>query len=74
MHRTNYKASYYCIRLYFRGVNFRGFRGHLVIRENNIFVNPQNFLLCESTKISAVQLQPFLHNDFKVLPYSLPCA
>jgi len=27
----------------FVGVNFHGFRGHLVIRENNNFVNPQKF-------------------------------
>jgi len=39
----------------FVDVNFRGFRGHLVIHENNFFVNPQKFLLGESTKISAVQ-------------------
>jgi len=54
----------YRIHLY-----FRGFHGHLVIHENNIFVNSRKILLCESTKISAVQLQPFLHND----PFLLKC-
>jgi len=46
------------------GVNFRGFRGHLVIRENKLFfVNLRKNLLGEPMKVSAVQLQPFLHND-----------
>jgi len=44
----------------FVGVNFRG---HFVIHENNLFVNPRKFLLGESTKISVVQLQLFLRND-----------
>jgi len=48
-------------------VNFCGFCNHLDIHKK--------ILPGESTKISAVQLQPFLHNDpflFKVPPYSLP--
>jgi len=53
------------------GVNFHGFHGHLVIRENNILVNPQKNLLCEPTEISAVQLQPFLHNDPFLLKHCL---
>jgi len=59
-------AVCYTVLLYifiFMGVNLHGFHGHLVICKNNIFVNPRKFLLCESTKISTVQLQPFLQND-----------
>jgi len=54
----------------FVGVNFRGFCGHVVICEITFFVNSQIFLLDESMKISAVQLQPFLHND----PFLLKCC
>jgi len=53
----------------FVDVNFHGFRGHLVICENNLCKSIKKILLGESTKISAVQLQPFLHND----PFLLKC-
>jgi len=39
--------------------------------QKTFFVNPQKFLPGESTKISAVQLQPFLHNDPFLLKYHL---
>jgi len=52
-----YNVATYINTIYifiFVSVNFRGFHGHLVIHENNIFVNPQKLLLGKSTKISAV--------------------
>jgi len=67
-----------CITIYvfiFVGVNFCGFHGHLVIRENNIIVNPQkNFILWthENFRCSVAALLAQWFISFKVPPYGLP--
>jgi len=57
------------------GVNFCGFRGHLVICENNIFVNPRKFFtlrIHENSNCSVAALLAKSSISFKALPYSLP--
>jgi len=57
----------------FVGVNFRGFRGHLVIRENNIFVNPRTIQIHKNFSCLVAALLAQRSISLKVLPYSLPC-
>jgi len=57
------------------GVKFRGFRGHLVIHENNIFVNPRKIFtlwIHENFSFSVAALLAQWSISFKVPPYSLP--
>jgi len=59
----------------FVGVNFCGFCGHSVIRENNIFVNPWKFFtlwIHENFRCSVAALLAQWSISFKALPYSLP--
>ena len=58
----------------FMGVKFRGFCGHLVIHENNIFVNPRTFFtlwIHENFSCSIGALLAQWSISFKALPYSL---
>jgi len=58
----------------FVGVKFCGFRGHLLIHENNIFVNPQKFFtlwIHENFSCSVAALLAQRSISFKAPPYSL---
>jgi len=60
----------------FMGVNFRGFRGHLVICENNFFVNLWKFFtwwIHKNFSSSVAALLAQWSISFKAPPYSLPC-